>query len=51
VGDGATVRGSVLLPGATVGAGAYLEDCVIGPGYKVGSGARLLGEALVREAA
>lgn len=51
VGDGATVRGSVLLPGATVGAGAYLEDCVIGPGYEVGSGARLLGEALVREAA
>jgi NDP-sugar pyrophosphorylase family protein len=51
VGGGATVRGSVLLPGATVGAGAYLEDCVIGPGYEVGSGARLLGEALVREAA
>jgi NDP-sugar pyrophosphorylase family protein len=51
VGGGATVRGSVLLPGATVGAGAYLEDCVIGPGYEVGPGARLLGEALVREAA
>jgi NDP-sugar pyrophosphorylase family protein len=51
VGHGASVRGSVLLPGATVGAGAYLEDCVIGPGYEVGSGARLFGEALVREAA
>ena len=51
VGGGATVRGSVLLPGATVGAGAYLKDCVIGPGYEVGSGVRLLGEALVRKAA
>jgi NDP-sugar pyrophosphorylase family protein len=51
VGGGATVKGSVLLPGATVGAGAYLEDCVIGPGYEVGSGARLWGEAFMREAA
>ena len=51
VGDGAMVKRSVLLPGATVGNGAYLEDCIIGPGYVVGPGERFLGEALVREAA
>jgi mannose-1-phosphate guanylyltransferase len=51
VGGGATVKRSVLLPGAIVGSGAYLEDCIVGPGYEVGPGERLLGEALVREAA
>ncbi|MDQ3361679.1 MAG: NDP-sugar synthase [Actinomycetota bacterium] len=48
VGGGATVKGSVLLPGAEVGRGAYLEDCIIGPGYEIGPGERLLGEALMR---
>ena len=51
VGGEATIRGSVLLPGASVGNGTYLEDCIVGPGYEVGSGEHLLGEALVREAA
>ncbi len=48
VSGGATVRRSVLLPGATVGSGAYLEDCIIGPGYEVRSGERVFGKALVR---
>ncbi len=32
---GAIVKGSVLLPGSTVGSGAYLEGCTVGPGYEV----------------
>lgn len=51
VSGGATVKRSVLLAGASVGSGAYLEDCIIGPGYEVRPGERLLGEALMREAA
>ena len=50
VSGGATLRSSVLLPGATVGGGAYLEDCIVGPGYEVRPGERVLGEALVRDA-
>ena len=49
VSGGATLRRSVLLPGASVGSGAYVEDCIIGPGYEVRSGERVSGEALVRE--
>jgi mannose-1-phosphate guanylyltransferase len=51
VGSGATVKRSVLLPGAAVGNGAYLEDCIIGPGYEVRPGERILGTALVLRAA
>lgn len=48
---GATVKRSVLLPGAAVGKGAYLEDCIIGPGYEVLPGDRIVGKALVLGAA
>lgn len=50
VGDEATVKRSVLLPGASVGRGAYLEDCIVGPGYEVRPGERIRGGALVRGA-
>lgn len=51
VSGGATVKRSVLLPGAAVGKGAYLEDCIIGPGYEVRPGDRIVGKALVLGAA
>ena len=44
---GATVKNSVVLHGASVGAGAYLEDCIVGPGYHVRPGEQIRGEALV----
>ncbi len=34
----AIVKGSVLLPGSSVGREAHLEDCIIGPGYDVRPG-------------
>jgi mannose-1-phosphate guanylyltransferase len=46
----ATVKRSILLPGACVGEGAYLEDCIVGPGYYVRPGERIRGGALVRGA-
>ena len=45
--QGATVKNSVLLPGASVGEEAYLEDCIVGPGYHVRSGEQIRGGALV----
>jgi mannose-1-phosphate guanylyltransferase/mannose-1-phosphate guanylyltransferase/phosphomannomutase len=48
VGDEATVKRSVLLPGSSVGSEAYLEDCVVGPGYEVRPGECIRGGALVR---
>ena len=47
VGQGATVKRSVLLPGASVGEGAYLEDCIVGHGYDVRAGERISGDVLV----
>jgi NDP-sugar pyrophosphorylase family protein len=44
--SGATVKGSVLLPGSRVGIGAYLEGCIVGPGYDVPPRKRIRGEAL-----
>lgn len=38
---GATVEGSVLLPGATVGEGAVVERSILGPGSSVGEGAEV----------
>jgi mannose-1-phosphate guanylyltransferase len=46
----ATVKRSILLPGACVGEGTYLEDCIVGPGYYVRPGERIRGGALVRGA-
>ena len=46
----AIVKGSVLLPGSSVGREAHLEDCIIGPGYDVRPGEQIRGGALVREA-
>jgi NDP-sugar pyrophosphorylase family protein len=43
----ATLKRSILLPGACVGEGAYLEDCIIGPGYYVPPGERIRGGVLV----
>jgi len=43
----ATVRRSVLLPGAVVGEEACLEECIVGPGYAVRAGERIRGAALV----
>jgi NDP-sugar pyrophosphorylase family protein len=45
---GATIKSSVLLPGANVGDGAYLEDCIVGHGYDVRPGETIRGGALIR---
>jgi mannose-1-phosphate guanylyltransferase len=47
---GATIKRSILLPGATVGGGAYLEDCIVGHGYDVRAGETIRGGALIRRA-
>jgi mannose-1-phosphate guanylyltransferase len=43
----ATIKRSILLPGANVGAGAYLEDCIVGYGYDVRAGETIRGGALI----
>jgi NDP-sugar pyrophosphorylase family protein len=45
---GATIKSSILLPGANVGDGAYLEDCIVGHGYDVRPGETIRGGALIR---
>jgi mannose-1-phosphate guanylyltransferase len=45
---GATIKRSILLPGASVGDGAYLEDCIVGHGYDVRPGETIRGGALIR---
>lgn len=47
----ATIKSSILLPGASVGDGAYLEDCIVGHGYDVRPGETIRGGALIRRAA
>ncbi len=47
---GATIKRSILLPGATVGGGAYLEDCIVGHGYDIRAGETIRGGALIRRA-
>ena len=44
----ATIKRSILLPGASVGDGAYLEDCIVGHGYDVRAGETIRGGALIR---
>jgi len=44
----ATIKSSILLPGASVGDGAYLEDCIVGHGYDVRPGETIRGGALMR---
>ncbi|MBA2345281.1 MAG: NDP-sugar synthase [Rubrobacter sp.] len=44
----ATIKSSILLPGASVGDGAYLEDCIVGHGYDVRPGETIRGGALIR---
>lgn len=44
----ATLKRSILLPGACVGEGAHLEDCIVGPGYYVPPGEHIRGAVLVR---
>ena len=46
----ATIKRSILLPGASIGDGAYLEDCIVGHGYDVRSGETIRGGALIRRA-
>lgn len=46
----ATIKRSILLPGASVGDGAYLEDCIVGHGYDVRPGETIRGGALMRRA-
>ena len=46
----ATLKRSILLPGAYVGEGAYLEDCIVGPGYYVPPGEHIRGATLARAA-
>src|ERR671916_3530149 len=46
----ATIKRSILLPGASVGNGAYLEDCIVGHGYDVRPGETIRGGALMRRA-
>ena len=43
----ATIKRSILLPGASVGDGAYLEDCIVGHGYDVRAGETIRGGALI----
>ena len=43
VGDGAQVRGSVLLDGCTVGAGARVLNSILSPGVEIASGALVEG--------
>jgi mannose-1-phosphate guanylyltransferase len=45
---GATVKRSILFPGASVGDGAYLEDCIVGHDYEVRVGEQIRGGALIR---
>ena len=47
----ATIKSSILLPGASVGDGAYLEDCIVGHGYDVRPGETIRGGALIRRTA
>ena len=47
----ATIKSSILLPGASVGDGAYLEDCIVGHGYDVRPGETIRGGALIRRSA
>jgi NDP-sugar pyrophosphorylase family protein len=42
----ATIKRSILLPGASVGEGAYLEGCIVGQGHDVRPGERIKGGAL-----
>lgn len=44
----ATLKRTILLPGASVGDGAYLEDCIVGHGYDVRPGETIRGGALIR---
>ncbi len=46
--SGATVKRSILLPRACVGAEAYLDGCIVGHGYDVPPGEQVRGEVLVR---
>ena len=46
----ATIKRSILLPGASVGDDAYLEDCIVGHGYDVRPGETIRGGALMRRA-
>src|SRR5215211_5840829 len=47
----ATIKRSILLPGASVGDGAYLEDCILGHDYAVRPGETISGSALTRRSA
>jgi mannose-1-phosphate guanylyltransferase len=47
---GATIKRSILLPGASIGDGAYLEDCIVGHGYDVRPGETIRGGALILRA-
>ncbi len=44
----ATIKSSILLPGASVGDGAYLQDCIVGHGYDVRPMETIRGGALIR---
>lgn len=46
----ATIKRSILLPGASVGDSAYLEDCIVGHGYDIRPGETIRGGALIRRA-
>src|ERR687898_953357 len=46
----ATIKRSILLPGASVGGGAYLEDCIVGHHYDVRPQETIRGGALIRRA-
>ncbi|MBV9455004.1 MAG: NDP-sugar synthase [Rubrobacter sp.] len=45
---GATIKRSILLPGASIGDDAYLENCIVGHGYDVRPGETIRGGALIR---
>ncbi len=44
----ATIKSSILLPGASIGNDAYLEDCIVGYGYDVRPDETIWGGALMR---
>src|SRR5215210_1473622 len=43
----ATIKRSILFPGASIGDGAYLEGCIVGHGYAVQAGEQIRDSVLV----
>jgi len=49
VGERASIRRSVVLDGAVIGADCVLDSCIVGPRARIGQGTQISGEAVVGE--